>query len=98
MNYAVIKIDSAAITDWDTFHDAFSDACDFPDYYGRNMNAWIDCVSDIAAPFVLRIQEAASLRERCPEIYAAIVECSAFVNWRNIESKGDPIVFLAFGD
>jgi len=28
---------------------------------------------------------------RCPEQYAAIVECSAFVNWRRIQ-QGEPAV------
>jgi hypothetical protein len=40
---------------------------------------------------VLCISGVADLRKRCPEVYDALVECSAFVNWRRIE-KGEPAV------
>ncbi len=35
------------ITDWDTFHDAFAATLGFPGFYGRNMDAWIDCVTSV---------------------------------------------------
>jgi hypothetical protein len=37
------------------------------------------------------IENAAEFAARCPEQYAALTECSSFVNWRRIE-KGDPAV------
>jgi hypothetical protein len=40
---------------------------------------------------VLCISEVGGFRKRCPEIYDALVECAAFVNWRRIE-KGEPAV------
>ena len=98
MSIPVIKIDTDGIADWDSFHDTFAAALDFPDYYGRNMDAWIDCISDRDSPFVLQLDNAKSFRSRCPQIYAAIVECSAFFNWRDIESGGKPLVSLAFAD
>ena len=33
------------ITDWDSFHETFAAALGFPSYYGRNMNAWVDCLT-----------------------------------------------------
>ena len=33
------------ITDWETFHDTFAQALGFPGFYGRNMDAWIDCLT-----------------------------------------------------
>ena len=33
------------INDWDTFQDTFAQALGFPGFYGRNMDAWIDCLT-----------------------------------------------------
>ena len=35
-----VKIDTSLIEDWNTFHDVFADAFEFPGFYGRNMDAW----------------------------------------------------------
>jgi len=36
------------------------------------------------------------LAVRCPEIYAALVECSAFGNHRRIENGQEPVLCLSF--
>ena len=41
----VIEVPASQINDWDTFHDTFAQTLGFPDFYGRNMNAWIDCLT-----------------------------------------------------
>jgi hypothetical protein len=101
----LVKLDTRRITDWDTFHDSFAEVFGFPSFYGRNMNAWIDCMTDLDAPstgmttvhapsggvVVLELEHVDDFSRRCPEQYAAILECSAFVNWRRIE-KGEPAV------
>lgn len=101
----VIKIDTHCIKDWDSFHDVFMKALGFPEFYGRNMNAWIDCMSSLDCPehgmttvhvapgevMVFELSDATDFATRCPEIYNAIVECSAFVNYRRIEN-GEPVV------
>ena len=38
------------IRDWDSFHEEFARVYGFPDFYGRNMNAWIDCLTSLDAP------------------------------------------------
>src|SRR5437879_5330891 len=104
------QIDGSKIKDWDTFHDHFSEAFGFPDFYGRNMDAWIDCMTSLGAPddgltsihvasgdvVVVCISEAAELEKQCPEIYDALVECSAFVNWRRIEKGKQAVIALSF--
>jgi hypothetical protein len=74
------------------------------------MNAWIDCMSDLDDPgagmtavyappggvVALQIDGAGDLMRRCPEQYAAIVECSAFVNWRRMEQGEAPVIALSF--
>jgi hypothetical protein len=106
----VVTIDTQRIVDWDTFHDVFSEALGFPDFYGRNMNAWIDCMtylddpesgmSRVHAPtggvLTLQLQHVEDFSARCPILYAAIIERAAFVNWRRIELGSPPVLALSF--
>jgi RNAse (barnase) inhibitor barstar len=106
----VVTIDGDRIIDWDSFHDVMSDAFLFPGWYGRNGNAWVDLMTyldeDTATTgfFVeageivtLEVRNGRVLHRRCPEIYDALIEMSAFVNWRRMESGGTAYLCLAFG-
>lgn len=98
------------IVDWDSFHDVFAEALGFPDFYGRNMNAWVDCLKYRESPgdgmanvnvepgdtLVLQIDGAAAFRDRCPQEYSALIECSAFANWSKLDMGERPILILAF--
>jgi hypothetical protein len=42
------------------------------------------------------LEDVDDFAARCPEQYRAIVECSAFVNWRRVEGGDPPIIALAF--
>lgn len=42
---ATVTLDGAAITDWDAFHTQSHMVFAFPDFYGRTMDAWVDCLS-----------------------------------------------------
>lgn len=46
----VVKLDTRPITDWLTFHTVFAKSFGFPGFYGRNMNAWIDCMTSLDDP------------------------------------------------
>ncbi len=90
MDQLIVTIPVEKIADWPSFHDVFSQALGFPDFYGRNMDAWIDCMSSIDAPedslstvtiapghiLLLRIDNPLEFKKRCPEQYDALVECS----------------------
>ena len=105
-----VRIDGSKITDWDSFHDYFSATFGFPGFYGRNMDAWNDCMTSLDAPdegmssvhvapgdvLVLCVSGAGELMQRCPEIYDALVECSAFVNYRRIEAGDQAVLALSF--
>ena len=41
----IIEMPVSRITDWDNFHDVFAATLGFPDFYGRNMDAWLDCLT-----------------------------------------------------
>jgi hypothetical protein len=74
------------------------------------MNAWIDCMSyldDIDAGMTkvhygngrvatLRLTDATSFAVRCPEQFQALVECSAFVNWRRLDQGEAALIAVAF--
>jgi RNAse (barnase) inhibitor barstar len=91
-------IDASKILDWASFHDVFAKQFEFPAYYGRNMDAWNDCMSDLGECVAIQINNVSMLKEKNREIYDSIIECSAFVNWRFTNSGGDPVVALAFYD
>jgi hypothetical protein len=106
----IVKIDTKIIKDWNTFHEVFFQVFGFPEFYGRNMDAWIDCMTYLDDPsakmskmhvthdelVVLQLENIGDFAMRCPEQYAAIIECTAFVNWRKIETGEKAVLALAF--
>ncbi|MGJ4948599.1 barstar family protein [Bradyrhizobium sp. HKCCYLS20291] len=104
----IVNIPSQRIHDWDSFHRVFQEILGFPDFYGCNMNAWIDCMTYVDDPdsgmsattvaegevLVLRIDDAAGLQRRCPEHYQALLEGTAFVNHRRIGCGQAPVLAL----
>jgi hypothetical protein len=111
MQTTVVTIPTSRITDWDSFHSVFHAAFGFPAFYGRNMNAWIDCMTylddsssgmarvcvDPGQLVALRIDDAPDFQRRCPEQCQALIECTAFVNYRRIDQGGQPILTLMLG-
>ena len=110
MFVASAKIECDRITDWPSFHDEFGRVFKFPSFYGRNMDAWIDCMTSLDAPkdgmtsihcepgkvLTVELENVKPFMARCPEQYAAIVECSAFVNWRRIERGESAVLALSY--
>jgi len=100
-----VSLDCDRISDWQSFHEEFAKAFGFPDFYGKNMNAWIDCMTYADDPgagmskthcergsvLVLELLNVKTFRQRYPELYEAVVDGVAFVNWRRLET-GDPAV------
>ena len=39
------RLNGELFTDWESFHTVSAEVFGFPEFYGRNMNAWIDCLS-----------------------------------------------------
>lgn len=110
MASTIVRIDARKIADWESFHDVFAEEMGFPDFYGRNMDAWIDCLTSLDVPddgmtsvhapkggmLTLHLDHIGDLANRCPDIYDAIVECSAFVNYRRIEADEEPVLALSY--
>ena len=106
---AFAQLNTHLITDWASFHLVCKEAFGFPAFYGENMNAWIDCLSyltgsDGMTQFVLsngemfhiEVTNTEDFNSRLPEIFDALVECSAFVNSRYIETQVSARISLIF--
>ena len=108
----IIEIDGNEIMDMDGFHSTFARKFGFPEFYGRNMDAWIDCMTSLDAPedglsgvhveegsvLTLQILNYKGLKEEAREVCDGLIECSAFVNWRRIEQGRAPVLALSFYD
>lgn len=96
-----IEIDFSKIRDWDSFHSVFSEVMGFPDFYGNNNNAWIDCMSYIddedAGMSKVTVKPGESLDvivtgsektiESKSEVFLGFIDIVAAVNQRFIESN-----------
>lgn len=106
----VVRIDGRRIVDRESFHDVFAEAFGFPEFYGRNMEAWIDCLTSLDQPsdgmtqvhaptggvVVLQLDHADDFSKRCPALYEDLIDCAAFVNWRLLERGHPPVLALSF--
>ena len=48
--YKKVNIDPRRITDTDSFHAVLAKTLGFPYFYGKNLNAWIDCMTSLDMP------------------------------------------------
>lgn len=97
-----ITIDLGVVHDWDTYHSLMKESFGFPDFYGRNGNAFIDCLSDIDDPetgmcgvsvkrggtFTVCLQGWRAFAADHGEIATALIEEIDFVNMR-LKAQGD---------
>ena len=106
---AVVRLDTRVITDWESFHALCKQVFGFPDFYGMNMDAWIDCMSYLdedAGMIGFRLAEDEMLhieilgteafKAKVPEIFDALIECTAFVNKRYTSDGNSPVLSLVF--
>jgi len=106
---ATVRLDASLIIDWNSFHTTCRETFGFPEFYGMNMNAWIDCLSyldegdgmsqfHLAPEETLNIEVAGteSFKSREPEIFDALVECTASVNQRYLDAGKSPLLALVF--
>jgi hypothetical protein len=105
---AVVRVATSQISDWDSFHDVFAGALRFPDYYGRNRDAFVDLIHFPDAADVgvdVGIGEALTLYldepgevfgARCPEQYDFLVDAVGTANAAGIDRGEWVTLALAF--
>jgi len=105
-----VRLQTEHICDWPTFHQQFKEQFGFPDYYGSTMDAWVECMSHLTTPdsgrtslvldngelLAIEIAGSESFYSRCGEQLAALVEYSAEVNRRYIESGNTSAIAFLF--
>ena len=52
----MITINCAGIEDPRQFHETLAQALDFPDWYGKNLDALFDCLMELGSPVILRLE------------------------------------------
>jgi hypothetical protein len=104
---ATVSLNGQTIADWPSFHRECQAAFGFPDFYGCNMDAWIDCLSylrddegmtkfRLAANEVLHIDvlHADALRNSVPGLLDELEGCIAFINDRYADYGEKPALSL----
>ena len=105
--YVGLKTD--AIYDWNSFHAECQRAFGFPEFYGRNIESWIECMASLRSDdglvaiklpagemLELELSDVDALRERVPDLIETLAMCTAAVNRRFIESCEAPAIALIF--
>ncbi|MCU7807129.1 MAG: barstar family protein [Candidatus Thiodiazotropha sp. (ex Semelilucina semeliformis)] len=96
-----VAIDFNKIANWESFHTLFAEVMGFPDFYGNNNNAWIDCMSYIddkesgmskvtvgsGESLEMVILGTEKVAQKAPEVFMGFMEIVAAVNQRFIESS-----------
>lgn len=59
-----VIIDGRKIADKAVLHSYLKEQCRFPDYYGNNLDALYDVLTDRTEPLEIRIEYAEELKER----------------------------------
>ena len=98
-----VEVNLAAVKDMASLHAEFDRVMGFPDFYGKNMNAWEDCMGDLSAPgqpgmtkvqvprgedLLLILNGAADLAKRKPDIWLSLLDSTASVNGTKNSIKG----------
>ena len=89
-------IDGTKIIDWKSFHDEFQTKLGFFEGYGRNLNAWIDCMTDMFTNgeyesltkfnlnegdrFILKILNSEKWKNQSTETFNAFIDCCISAN------------------
>jgi len=107
MFMATLRLPTERINDWQSFHEVCQEVFGFPDFYGMNMDAWIDCMSYLhedagMTRFLLaegekmniEIEAAEDFKARLPEVFSALDRCSSFVNERYARAGKTPVLSL----
>ena len=94
--YKQFTIDGAALTDWKSFHQVFKQTLNFPEYYGNNMDAWIESMTEIKEPLLLTVTDSETLKDNAEEIYFTLLECVALVNSIKLDEGDESVIAVSF--
>ena len=58
-----VIIDGRNIKDKQALHAYLKDQCQFPDYYGNNLDAMYDVLTERSEPLIIRVEHVQELKE-----------------------------------
>lgn len=61
---AEIVLDGLELQSLEEVHDRFARALDLPEWYGRNLDALFDCLTDLGEPVTVRLLHQEALEDR----------------------------------
>lgn len=61
---AEIVLDGLDLQSLEEVHDRFARALDLPEWYGRNLDALFDCLTDLGEPATVRLLHQEALEDR----------------------------------
>lgn len=61
---AEIVLDGLDLQSLEEVHDRFARALDLPEWYGRNLDALFDCLTDLGEPVTVRLLHQEALEDR----------------------------------
>lgn len=104
---ATVQLNGATITDVATFHAESQRAFGFPEFYGANMDAWIDCLSYLRDDegmasvrlkpdevLTIEVVDSAAWRQANPELLDEVTFCIAMINDRYADYGEKPALLL----
>jgi hypothetical protein len=104
---ADVQLNGEHISDWESFHDVCAVAFGFPEFYGRTIDAWIDCLSylrddenmtkfHLKADEVLQIviSHSDNLRTKAPDLLEELAFCVEGINDRYADYGEKPALSL----
>ena len=68
-----IVLDGWELQSLEDVHDRFAQALDLPEWYGRNLDALFDCLTDLGEPLTVRLLHQETLEDRLGRRGGALV-------------------------
>ncbi|WOI45053.1 barstar family protein [Acidovorax sp. BLS4] len=101
----VVQVDLRSLKEVADLHDVLANAFGFPDFYGKNFNALIDCWGSLRTPedamttisvkddeyIVLMVK---GLSDSAKEIFRGLISAVEFVNAREYSLNKSPVIYI----
>ena len=80
-----VTIDCTEIHDQEDFHDVFAQRLRLPKWYGRNLDALHDCLTDFSVPVTISLLHVQTLINRLGSYGRAAINCMEHAERENSE-------------
>lgn len=105
----IVRIDARRLTDEAELHNVMNESFGFPDFYGNNMEALIDCLTFLDDPgagmsrvqvfpgqiVLLVLENLVELNQVQEVLRRTLEDAVAFVNGRRLEKNQPPVLAVA---